>query len=284
MKKVYYFFAEWRKRDVQFLNSLDLSKTIEEGSCSFSVEEGDSYHKIMEHFTKENGLFSKTKPNDFYTTVANVSFSNEELESAQSYTTTLGRGKLEPFWDDSAQWKAELFGGQCDQCGQPIGKQESPWVLKKDFKNLEKSPLVGFEGLGGFLFCGKELANKIQKEFGIGQIEVLIGKNRRVSEHLVQLDIPLATQKLKVNGNEFGQPFEDNKYVDCPVCFQQTYTNQTLDFFPPFEKDFKFDIVLTQEWFGWFRRIVVSRRFMDFCFEYRLLKKWGTSGAIIPQI
>jgi hypothetical protein len=93
-----------------------------------------------------------------------------------------------------------------------------------------------------------------------------------------------------LDASPYGQAFEEQdldkkakEAIPCSTCGQKTLTNQSLDFFPSFEKDFAFDMVLTQEWFGWFRRIVVSRRFLDFCFERKMLKKWGFSGVIIPQ-
>lgn len=282
MKRLYSFSAIWRKQDIEFLQKFKLSKSIEVGIDSFYVEE-EHYQQIMEHYSKKNSLFDKTKPKEFRFLPAAVVFDKNELENAKSYTLHLGSGKLQYYWDDADQWKSELYGGLCHNCDQPIGEQQKTWVLKRDFKNLEKHPFVGFEGLGGFVFCGKELANIIQKEFGIGQMEVLIGKKRKVSEHLVQLRIPVAPYPLNLEGNAFGKPYEGNNAISCPTCGQGSFTNQKLDFFPPFKNEFSYDMVLTQEWFGWYRRIVVSRRFMDFCFERKILKKWGHAGVVVPQ-
>lgn len=190
---------------------------------------------------------------------------------------------LDCYWTDSNLWKNILYGDQCIQCGLPMGEQKWRWLLKKDFKQTAKHPFVGFEGLGGFTFCGKELAGQIKEEFGIGHLEVLIGDKGKVSENLVQLNIPLAPYPLSLDTNEYGKPFEDNKKISCSICNQHILTNQTLDFFPPFEKGFEFDICLTQEWFGWFRRIVVSRRFMGFCFDRKILKNWDHEGVVVPQ-
>ena len=289
MRRLHKFSAIWRKRDIEFLKNFKLSKIIEEGIDSFYVEE-EEYHKIMAHYSQKDSLLGSTKPKEFNTLPATVIFDQEEQENANSYTLHLGSGKLDYYWDDANRWKGNLYNGICGQCSLPIGEQKHPWVLKRDFKQLDKYPFVSFEGLGGFVFCGKELADMIKRKFGIGHFEVLIGKQQRVSEYLVQLAIPLSPQKLVMQDNLYGTPFTAEGYHEglglaepCTSCGQATYTNQKLDFFPAFDEEFDFDMVLTQEWFGWFRNIVVSRRFLDFCFEHKILKKWGFPGVITPQ-
>lgn len=284
MKKKYSFFAEWRAQDLKFLNALGLNKEIELGVDIFYVEEGEIYDRIVEHYSRTGQLFKRIRPKDFDCELVGVTFSEKEIDLAKSCSLSLGIGKLEDLWADHGTWKTELYDGICPNCGRPIGEQKRPWVLKKDFKQLDKHPFVGFEGLGGFVFCNKTVADLIQKEFGIGHMEVLIGQKRRISEHLVQLTIPLAPYDLNIEGNDFGTPYESNNEVLCATCGQRTFTNQILDFFPPFEKEFGFDIVLTREWFGWYRRFVLSRRFLDFCFENKLTKKRSGPGFVVPQI
>ncbi len=284
MTKYYMFFANWRKKDVDFLKQFKLDREPEIGYFGFGLPEGDIFNKISNHYSQVDSLWFKTQPPEFSITFANVFFSLEEIELAKTYTSFLGDGKLEYFWRDSTIWKSDLYGSVCPKCEHSIGPQEKPWILKRDFKQLEKHPFVSFEGLGGYVFCSKIVADLIQKEFGIEQMDVLIGQEKKVSEHLVQLQLPLATHRLNLDGNGFGKPYEGNDSISCSTCSQSTLTTQTLDFFPPFEKKFEFDIVLSQEWFGWYRRIVVSKRFLDFCYKHKFINKKSGRGLIIPQI
>jgi len=283
MKKQYSFFAEWREQDLKFLNSLGLNKEIEPGVDIFYVEESEIYDRVVEHYSRKGQLFKRIRPKGFDCELLGVIFSEKELDFAKGFSLSLGAGKLEDLWADHGTWKTELYDEVCPNCGRPIGEQKRPWVLKKDFKQLVKHPFVGFEGMGGFVFCDKTVADLIQKEFGIRQMEVLIGQNEKVSENLVQLTIPLSPYNLNVEGNDFGIPYEGNNEVLCAICNQRTFTNQILDFFPPFEKEFEYDIVLTREWFGWYRRFVLSKRFLDFCFENKLTKKRFGPGFVVPQ-
>jgi len=61
MIKRYSFFGKWRKKDVEFLNDLQLNKTIKEGYDGFWVEEGNIYNQIVNHFSKKGTLFSNSK-------------------------------------------------------------------------------------------------------------------------------------------------------------------------------------------------------------------------------
>lgn len=74
MKKFYYFGANWRDKDVHFLNELGLGTRVEKGADSFTVEEGDIYHKIIAYYSQKDPLFGKTRPKDFYTCPATVFF------------------------------------------------------------------------------------------------------------------------------------------------------------------------------------------------------------------
>lgn len=283
MKKHYTFFAKWRKIDVKFLNQFKTSREVEEGYCSFYVEE-TIYFKIMEFYSKKCHLFKRIRPPEFSVIPSFVSFSKEELNKANSFCAVIGNGRLNYIWDDSTAWQQELYNDVCEFCFMPIGAQQKPWVLKRDLK-LKKHEFLGFEGLPGYVFCNIELAILIKKEFGIEHIEVLVGKKKRISDHLVQLKIPISPYKLIMDNNLYGEPYESNDWICCNSCGQYIYTNQERDFFPPFEEQFEFDLVLTQEWFGWYRRIILSKRFLEFCFEHKLLKKWKSfDSRFVPQI
>ena len=84
MIKHYYFYAEWREKDLQFFRSLDVKAEIE-GSRFIYVQEGAIYEKITQHYSKKNSLFTKTKPKDYRSELMQVSFSKSELEAARYY-------------------------------------------------------------------------------------------------------------------------------------------------------------------------------------------------------
>ena len=131
-------------------------------------------------------------------------------------------------------------------------------------------------GVGGYLFTDHERYKIIHNKWGIGKKEVLIGIKQRVSEDFVQLDIPVSKSKLHFGSSYYGKTFLldgkggiSDQPKACSACGKCLYVNQTLDFFPSFEENFEFDILMTQEWFGWYRRIVASRPFVDWLAEHR---------------
>lgn len=283
MIKNFLAFGKWRAKDVKFLNSLNLPIIIQENYQGIPIEDEEILKKIKKYYSQKDSLFTKNKPLDFSISFQSVNFSKEELETAKSYATILGKGKLHYIWNDANTWKKALYDSVCDSCFSPKGNQLNPWVLKREV-HTEKLEFLGFEGLPGYVFCNKKLATLVKKEFGIDSMPVLIGKKQQVSKHLVQLDIPISPYKLIMENNRYGDSYESNNWTYCNSCTQDVYTNQERDFFPPFEKDFDFDLVLTQEWFGWYRRTVVSKRFMEFCFEHKILKRWKPiDSRYIPQ-
>lgn len=85
MIKYYSIFAKWRKKDVDFLNTLNLNRRPEEGYFGFSIQEGEDYEKIINYYSRKNSLFKKTKPAEFSINFALVTFSKEELDNAKYY-------------------------------------------------------------------------------------------------------------------------------------------------------------------------------------------------------
>lgn len=283
MIRKYMIFAKWRKKDIDLLKTFNLPIPLKTGYLNMPVDEGITLEKIKKHYKKKDLLFSKTRPEKFNIKFIGCSFTKEEKEAAKSYSLRIGTGKLEHIDSHHAYaWKYRIYDKVCEECQMPIGKQSKPWVLKRDFKQLDKYPFLGFESIPGYVFCGKHIANMIKKEFGIGNRKVLIGKQERVSEYLVQLDIPISPYKLNMDSNRYGDPYESNNWTNCTTCNQYIYTNQERDFFPSFQQFFDFDMLPTQEWFGWYRRIVLSKKFINFCLEKKLLNKRAYE-ALVPQ-
>ena len=85
MKKLYSISADWRQKDVSFLNTLKISRKVEEGICIFSIEEGKDYDKFIDFYSKQDSLFKKTKPKEFRMQLASCIFTEKELDAAKHY-------------------------------------------------------------------------------------------------------------------------------------------------------------------------------------------------------
>ncbi len=263
MIKHFSFFAKWRKKDVDFLNSLKLDKTVEEGYCGFLITEGEVYEEIMAHFSKKDSLFTKTKPEEFSCTFATVSFSMKELEEAKYYELrATGDSKGDP--QPQSSFENKTFNFKCENCNN--GKEQiAPFRIKKI---KWKKGQVNFTLRDpDYIFFKKDFYQDILKPRGLKSKEVIIHKTGIVSEDIVQLEIPLSESKLNIENSAY-----DNE-TPCNECTHKQYSVQTLDYFPPFEKEFDFHICKTQEEFlGGRRRIIISKEFCNLLVDHKILK------------
>lgn len=111
MKKLYYVYADWRKKDVKFLKTLNLNRKPEEGYFGFSIREGVTYDKVTSHFSRKGSLFSKTKPSEYTNKFIVVTFSKKELNNAKYYAL-LPLGGETPDSRYPQPWKNEGYHTQ----------------------------------------------------------------------------------------------------------------------------------------------------------------------------
>jgi len=109
---------------------------------------------------------------------------------------------------------------------------------------------------------------------GIESIPILIGIKKRKSNSFVQLDIPLAASQINFNDNKYGNFFE------CKRCRIKNYSVKQLDFFPNFVEDEPNSICFTQEWFGYYRQLIIKNDFLDFVLSETKLK--ADTDLLIP--
>jgi len=273
MIKCYSFLAKWRKKDVEFLNSLKLSKTIEEGFDGFWIEEDDRYEKIMNYYSKKDSFFSKNRPSEFSVELAFTKFSKEELDNSKYFALQLIGGESNESRYPQP-WKNEEYHTQVFQSNRfkmdkahamPNKKQIAPFQIKKvKWKKDEICFNLGLEY--EYTLFKKEFFQEVLAPLGLHAMEVLDYKTGKPLEDTVQLIIPTAKSKLLLENSAYDiHPKEET------VGYKQ-YAVQTLDFFPPFEKEFDFHICYSQEdFYIGHKKIIISKEFCDILVEHNII-------------
>lgn len=267
MKKHYSIFAKWRKKDVAFLNSLNLSRKVEEGYFGFSIEEGIVYNKIVSHFSKKDSLLNKTKPPEFSINFGLVTFSREELDNAKYYALggiyQKNNGYPEPqnslkYQDIIFKYDNKEFGANKTQIA-PFRVKSPKWGKTQKGFHLE----LEFE----FVFFKKEFFQEVLAPLGLKSMEVLNYKTGKTLEDAVQLIIPTAKSKILLENSAYDiHPLEETGGY-------KQYALQTLDFFPPFEKEFNFHICYSQEeLLRGHRKIIISKEFCNLLVKHKIIK------------
>ena len=184
MKKNYSFFAKWRKKDVEYLNSLKLNKVIKEGYDGFWVEEGDVYEVIMNKFSKK-GFFSSDTPEGFSVKQSGVTFSKKEIESAKFYNLIGTGSPIAVAQPDN--YREIVFSSECGNYR--VNKKQisqfsiEPIKLKKNQKNFT------IAGEWDKMFFNKEFYQEALKPLGLKFFEVLDYKTGKPNiEHEKQME------------------------------------------------------------------------------------------------
>ncbi len=252
MIRNYYFFANWRKKDVAFMNSIGLNKIHEAGVGSFSVEEGPIYDKLLERFSRKNGFFSKAVAKEFYTIQANTLFSREDLDNSHNYDLIYtGESKGDPKPMDS--FEEETFSFRCPECF--TGRSQTK-PIKLNYPKWRKGELHFTLRHHDIIFVNKIFFKSVLEPLGVNALEVKISGKKDVSNDIIQLDLPEANSSLDIEGSPYD--IED----PCDLCGKRQYSMQIPDFFPPFIHDFEFSICKTKEEFGMgMRKVIISKSF-----------------------
>lgn len=276
MKKVYYVHSEgWRKKDVDFINTLSTSKKIELGSDHFSINDGKDYLKLINHYSKGDSLFSKTKPKKFSIQQASCLFSKYDLDNAKYYAIS----SIPPYSTPSTRYPQpnkngeyipEVFSGDIykhyNYYYVSQKKQIAPFKIKKP--KWKKNEVCFNLGLEAEYSCfKKEFYQEELAPLGLQSMEVLDYKTGKPLEDTVQLVIPTAKSKLLIENSAYDilNKEETRGY--------KQYAVQTLDFFPPFEKEFDFHICYTQEYFGGgIQRIIISKEFCNLLIKHNIIE------------
>ncbi|MDY7394919.1 hypothetical protein UMM65_06680 [Aureibaculum sp. 2210JD6-5] len=275
MTKLYYFYAKWRKKDVSFFSNLGID--IEQGYYSFTIEEGDVYDKIIKYYFRKD-LFNVVKPKEFSTFLARVDFTKEELNASRLYAlTNFGAPTGFPLPKDSFMDK--VYESYCKPC-HIYKNQINPFQIATP-KLSKKQVNFSLNWVFDAMFFKKEFFLEVLKPLGLNSINVILNKTGKVSEDIVQLDIPVAKSKLLIDGTAY-----DTEKA-CSACGIKKYSQQTLDIFPKFERDFDFLICKTQEFFGEsdtqsaFKRVVISKKLCIILIKYNLIE--FNSRNLIPM-
>ena len=274
MIKHYLLFAKWRPRDVKFLNSLKLERTVEEGYFGISIEEGNKLDEIINRYSKQDSLFSKTKPPEFKLSFQLATFTKEELDNAKYYAIQMIGGESPPSRyprpNKRREYITQVFEGDFYRYGEYYGvyqkKQVTPFRIKKP--KWKKNEICFNLGLEYEYTCfKKDFFEEVLAPLGLQAMEVLDYKTGEPLEDTVQLVIPTAKSKLLLENSAYDiHPIEEtNGY--------KQYAVQTFDFFPPFEKEFDFHICYSQEYFyGGFQKIIITKEFCNLLVKHNIIK------------
>jgi hypothetical protein len=277
MIKHYSFFANWRKKDVDFFNSLDPSINIKEGYFGFKVQNETIYKKIIEHYSQEDSFFSKNKPKDYSCTFATVSFTKKELDAANYFELIeIGDSFGNP---QPENYKNKIFKYNCGKCFNNKTQIDAFRLSKTKIKNNQIN--FAFHVEPDFMFFKKDFYQEVLKPLGLQCRELIIHENNKISDNFIQLIIPEAKSNLLINGTTY------DKRNECQKCGRVQYSNLTQDFFPAFEKDFDFHICKTQEEFlGGNKRIIISKEFCKLLLKYKLIKynTWQITPLEVKKI
>ena len=273
MIKHYSFFAKWRKKDVDFLNTFKLNKTVEKGYDGFWIKKGETYSAISKHFSKKDTMFSRTRPPEFSEEMTFVSFSKKELDNAQYYALSQIGGESSPSrWpqpNQEQEYLEQVFEFDGFQNGKAISiankKQVAPYRIKKPKWGKNKICFnLGIEP--EFICFKKDFFQEVLAPIGLQSMEVINHKTGLTLEDTVQLIIPTAKSKLMLEGSfyDIHSTNETGGY--------KNYAVQTLDFFPPFKKEFDFHICYSQEDFYIGRKkIIISKEFCNLLVKHKIV-------------
>ncbi|WP_417786035.1 hypothetical protein [Tenacibaculum sp.] len=267
MIKHYLLFAKWRKKDVEFLNSLKLDRLVEEGYFGIPLEEGEVKKKILEHYSKKDSLFQKTKPSEFSLKFQSVTFSKKELDNAGYYALNgifqKNNGYPEP--QNSLKYEDIIF--KYDNKKFRVNKtQIAPFSVKKPKWNKTQKGF-SLEWEFEFAFFKKEFYQEVLAPLGLQAMDVLDYKTGKPLEDTVQLIIPTAKSKLLLERSAYDiHPLSETGGY-------KQYALQTLDFFPPFEKKIDFHICYSQEeLLRGHRKIIISKEFCDLLVKHNIIE------------
>ncbi|UII77766.1 hypothetical protein LV716_08355 [Flagellimonas sp. HMM57] len=267
MKRLLYYSAEWRNKDIDFLRSLPgINKDIEVGYDSFTVEENSDTHlRIVDFYSKKKLVLGNSKPKNFISTPATAIFTKEELSTAKNYLLLFtGESKGSP--QPAESYLENTYDFKCKVVGCWEGRKQKALFRIPNIK--WKKGQVNFTLLEhDVMFFKKDFYQEVLSPLGLAFKEVIDHKTGKISSDIIQLDIPEAKSKLLI---------EDTAYdieEPCGVCGVKQFTMRTLDFLPPFEEKFEFYICRTQEQFGGgMRRIIITKQFSDLLVKHKIIR------------
>lgn len=288
MIKHYSLFAKWRKKDIEFLNNLNLERTIEEGYFGFRIEEGNVYEKIKDYFSKKDSLFSITKPPEFSINFAVVTFSKEELDNAKYFALSQiggesGTSKWPQPYKTEPDYQKQVFKFDGFKNGKVFSmtnkSQISPFRIKKPkWGKDQKCFNLGLEY--EYVCFKKEFFQEVLTPLGLKSMEVINHTTGKVLEDTVQLIIPTAKSKLLLENSAY------DIHPSSETGGYKQYAVQTLDFFPDFQKDFDFYICHSQEdFYIGHKKIIISKEFCDLLINYKIVpyNTWNLTPLKLPK-
>ena len=271
MEHIHIFRADWNYKEI---SELELQSIRIDENGIFQIQTNKKAFKILQKFKGAKNFYHKK---------AKAVFSIKELSTETLMLYNKGPNMVYPARlngdDDGYAYLRYAYGEICNSCNNiPKGEQIKPLTLAKEPKLSKKYIWGSFHGVSGCLFTDKSRYKLLMDKWALKSIDLLIGSKQKVSDNFVQIDIPISNSPLCFGESNFGNTFKldgsgqisDSKII-CEECRRSLHTNQLLDYFPSFEIQQKFDIVFTQEWFGWYRRLVINKDFAKWLNENKFI-------------
>ncbi|MDY7394918.1 hypothetical protein UMM65_06675 [Aureibaculum sp. 2210JD6-5] len=276
MIKYHRIHSYWTDKDVKYLSDHNIK--IETGYDSFDLPEDNKYLILKNDNFGRNKNEIISKKLIISDSIIGIIFSTEELKKASNYVLT-GFGKPLGFPLPRDSYMDKVYENYCKSC-HIRENQNTPFQIATP-RLSKKQVNFSLNWVFDAMFFKKEFFLEVLKPLGLKSINVILNKTGKVSEDIVQLDIPVAKSKLLIDGTAY-----DTEKA-CSACGIKKYSQQTLDIFPKFERDFDFLICKTQEFFGEretemaYRRIIISKEFCDVLLGNKVIR--FNSFNLIPM-
>lgn len=253
MKNFYQIFNNWERHQIEILQSNGLDVPL--GFQNIKLYDDELFKKLEPLFKQWGSMV----------TIGNE-FSNDDYSNASNFMILPNWQTLYPQPEKNFAYLEETYDlkDYCQLCG--IGAvQKNPFRIKNEIKLGKKASFI-LNWVFDEIFVSKDVYMKIFSPIEIGCMPVLLHKNSKIIDDVVQLTISKSTAKLKIENVEFTK---------CEKCDRKKYTPITSGYFPGFIDDsYTPNIVKSQEYYGsgksashW---IVVSQSFRKILLKEKL--------------
>ncbi len=238
----------------------------------FGVKLYPGYNKIdileFGNFSKMIELLSTAEDFKYYKTIP--SFEVLEYENASSYLLRGG-------------FKSKTFNvcniNKCENCS-------TSFLGREDYIEIDSLPKISKNDLlftskefNNFLFTTEGFYRKYLKQFGIKSRKTKF--KSKITDDIVFIDIPESRYELLINEIEYPYLFDpQNENAICNFCNKKIYSNQILGYFPQYAGNNKLHMSYTQEVFGWYNHIIISKSLAQILVDHGVIK-WD-SFHLIP--
>lgn len=263
MKKWKRIFGYWTKKEVNHLAQKGIILQTGSGYESFDIEEENELYKEL----KKSTFFKNVK--EFSDRQIGTSFSEKEIND--SYYLGIffkTKGYPQPYMNFG--FLDKTYVEYYKSSGIPKIGQPNPFILKGEPKWKKNELIFTLIWVPDALFVKKDFFDKVLNPLGFNSRKVYINQNKTVAKTVVQWIIPSCSSKMELDNSVY-----DTGNI-CSESGIKKYSQQILDFLPPFKEEVSQGICLSKEYFGegmaTFHKIIINKKMKAFFIENKILK------------